>query len=252
MTLYELLSMKSPFEHVPHVKRNHEIRDKQRPLLKAKETRSLVLLQDLMVMCWAHEPEERPSMSQVKEWVSSPLFERLKTEIALKEVKSISCACICRITPENEEEFTAALPAENPGANIGHNPDDDDVLFYDDEDDDDQPAIMTDLMVRDYGDPGPAPLQFGSRADILPSVSEDNTHVEHGENGQVVPEDGQEDSLYQFLPGGKETQIAADGDALQLQIEPYTQIWLCGRDQRKGLLQIFTYYDGQPGSYVSW
>ena len=243
--------MKSPFDHIPHVKRNHEVRDKQRPLLKAKETRSLVLLQDLMVMCWDHEPEERPRMSQVKRWVSSPEFERLKAEIALKDVKSISCACMCRITPEDEEESIAASPAEDLGTNIRHNPEDDDVLFYS-SDEDDQSAIMSGLMLRDYSDdPGLSQLNFGPQADILPSVSEDNTNVEHGENGQVVADDGQEDSVYQFLPCGKGMRVAADDDTLHHQIEPYTQIWLCGRDQRKGLLLIFTYYDGQPGSYVS-
>ena len=31
-----------------------------------------------------------------------------------------------------------------------------------------------------------------------------------------------------------------------------TQIWLCGRDKRKGLVAIFTYEDNKPGYSVSY
>ena len=40
-------------------------------------------------------------------------------------------------------------------------------------------------------------------------------------------------------------------DAQNQLLDPYTQIWLCGRDKCKGLVQIFTYHDGRTGSYVS-
>ena len=66
MTMYELLSFRSPFDNVQQVKRNYEIREKQRPALQARETRSLVLFQDLMSLCWHQEPEERPTMTQVQ------------------------------------------------------------------------------------------------------------------------------------------------------------------------------------------
>ncbi len=103
MVLYELLSQRSPFDNVqPQVKRNHEVRDGQRPTLQTRETRSLVLLQELMALCWHQDPDLRPRMGQVAEWIQAPKFERLRSEISLSEVKSISCACVCRILPEYE------------------------------------------------------------------------------------------------------------------------------------------------------
>ena len=32
-----------------------------------------------------------------------PEFELLRSEISLESVKTISCACVCRVTPEQEE-----------------------------------------------------------------------------------------------------------------------------------------------------
>lgn len=238
MTMYELLSQKSPFEHIlPLAKRNREIRDKQRPFLRAKETRSLVLLQDLMVMCWDHEPDERPRMKQVKTWVSAPEFERLRAEISLKEVKSISCSCVCRILPENEEEFPNQVNGQPP----------EDEVFYDMEES--FSPLMGDL--NDFGSnfDGPGLSSIGERA-ILPSVSEDSTHIEYGDGGE---EDRGGEGRYQFIHIDNQQPVVeterAEGSHQIL--EPYTQVWLCGRDQRKGLLQIFTWYDGQAGSYVS-
>ena len=47
-----------------------------------------------------------------KEWGMgmgrTPEFERLRAEVDLQDVKSISCACVCRVLPENEEEYIAA------------------------------------------------------------------------------------------------------------------------------------------------
>ena len=239
MTLYELLSLKSPFDLIkPHVKRNHEVKEKKRPILKAKETRSLVLLQDIMTMCWDHEPDARPRMEQVKEWASLAEFERLRAQISLRDVNSISCACVCRVTPDNEDE------PRNGG--IGMIPEEDEV---DDEDYCGSP-LMDELMINGPFDPDTRNLSFEMRRDILPSVSDDNSHVEH----QDAEETDGEENVYQFqLKPAQRSSIVADGggDLHQQILEPYTQIWLCGRDQRKGLLQIFTYYDGQPGSYVS-
>ncbi len=248
--MYELLGLRSPFDHInPPIKRNHEVKDKNCPLLKPKETRSLVLLQDLMTFCWKHEPEDRPSMSQAKEWASAPEFERLRAEIALTEVKSISCACICRITPENEEKSAECTRLNGP---IPENSE----VFYDASD-------YSFTLMGDVCFDNASRQSFCVDNDILPSVAEDNTHVQQ-QNGQDAVENGPE-SIYQFLPfrgaqdvlveeKEEESQDDIDGGGEEMQqqllLEPYTQIWLCGRDQRKGLLQIFTYYDGQAGSYV--
>ena len=200
MTLYELLALNAPFgDIIPPFKRNTEIRDKHRPLLKARQTRSLVLLQELMRLCWDHDPDERPRMSQIKEWVSAEEFERLRAEVTLTDVHSISCACVCRITPENEEEFV------NKEGHFSWTP------------------------IRE------------EKIDYLPSVLEDSGHVEN-----TAEDVCREDNFYQFVPSGRVSY--SPGFILD---HAYTQVWMCGRDKKKGLLHIFTYYDGQPGFHVS-
>ena len=199
MTIYELLSLSPPFSDVyPPFKRNIEIRDHHRPLLKGRQTRSLVLLQELMRLCWEHDPDHRPRMSQIKEWVAAEEFERLRADVALSDVHSISCAYICRITPENEEEFMSEI--------------------WEDE-------------------------ESGDRVVYLPSVLEDSGNVENTVNTQ---EYCREESVYQFVPSGRRSN--SPGFVLD---HAYSQIWMCGRDMKKGLLHIFTYYDGQPGFHVS-
>lgn len=102
MVLYELLSQRPPFDNVPFERRNRMVRDEQRPPLEDKAARTPTQLQVLMEMCWNKDPENRPRMSQVVEWIRAPEFERLRAEIALREVKSISCACVCRVLPESD------------------------------------------------------------------------------------------------------------------------------------------------------
>ena len=204
MTIYELLSLSPPFTNVfPAFKRNTEIRDGHRPVLKGRQTRSLVLLQELMQLCWEHDPDQRPNMSQIRDWVASEEFERLRADIALSDVHSISCACVCRITPENEEEFM--------------------------NDDDRQCLYMEEEETINY----------------LPSVLEDSGHVENTVSEQEYCKE--ESTIYQFIPpSGK----LSNSPNFVLE-NAYTQVWMCGRDRKKGLLHIFTYFDGQPGVNVS-
>lgn len=157
-----------------------------------------------MRLCWNHDPDDRPKMSQIKEWVAAEEFQRLRAEVALRDVKSISCARVCRITPENEEEFTLSQQ-------ISQEP----WLFEEEEE-----------------------IKF------LPSVLEDSGHVENTESGEGI---STEETVYQFVPSGRHSS-SQPGFVLN---HPYTQIWMCGRDQKKGLLHIFTYYDGQAGFHVS-
>ena len=257
MTLYELLSFRSPFDNIPQVKRNFEIREKQRPALQARETRSLVLFQDLMAMSWNQEPEERPDMSQVREWVDSPEFERLRAEVDLQDVKSISCACVCRILPENEEEYIAANRPDR--SNITS-------IFAIPEDDVDGEGFFCDSYSGNGFDHDPlTSLKIPSGGEtflppkrhMLVSPSKDNLCIETDKGEKIQDES---DSIYQFISprgvSGEQGDVVEDdgggGDIqLQYQFDPYTQIWLCGRDQRKGLLQIFTYNDNHVGQYVS-
>ena len=101
MTLYEMLSFHSPFHFEKCVpKRNQYVCDKKRPELCEKEKRSPILFQDLMAMCWSHEPKERPTMDHVKELLEKKYeFERLRAVVDLGNAPHISCACVCRIVP---------------------------------------------------------------------------------------------------------------------------------------------------------
>ena len=226
MTLYELLSQKVPFHDIdPAIKRNHEVIDKQRPLLKAKETRSLVLLQKLMQMCWSHSAEERPRMEQVCEWASSDEFERLRAEINLKDVASISCACVVRITPDNEKQSNTEIEKH--------------FIHLKPVDDSCHSSDTTEHAGSCDAVSGPVTGQSGS---FLASASEDSHHIEQQQSNSSTKGE------LLFQPSTTPSDAGAGGDKVKEQFQPYTQIWLCSRG--KGLLQIFTYFDGHPGVYV--
>ena len=217
MTLYELLSQKFPFNKiVPAIKRNREVINKHRPLLEAKETRSLVLFQRLMKMCWRHSAEERPRMEQVHKWASSDEFERLRAEINLKDVAAISCVCITRIAPDNKKGLTSEIEKSLPITKSCHSSHTTDHVGYND-----------------------ATEMFAGRVQF--SASEDSCPVE--EQSCSLNTAG-----LRFQPLRASPDPEAGGDEAKQRLQSYTQIWLCSRG--KGLLQIFTYYDGQPGAYV--
>ena len=50
-------------------------------------------------MCWEHEPNNRPSMSQVLQWAESIEFDNLRVDSNLAQVTVISTACVSRIDP---------------------------------------------------------------------------------------------------------------------------------------------------------
>lgn len=282
MVLYELLSQRGPFDNVqPPIKRNYEVRDGQRPALQAKETRSLIQLQDLMKLCWEKEAENRPKMNQVVEWIRAPEFERLRAEVTLREVKSISCTCVCRILPEYELQASEDYPtSQRTGAGLLYGVNDG-LADFDESENDDFGTENARALPDDGG-------MNGNVADasidlivpnMLPSISMDSICIENLE-GNRISNDGED--VYQFLPtktrkgsvhgragsvnrgergsfdrsgssgpGGEWTRMKGTGGMEGKKFDPYTQIWMCGRDQRKGLLQIFTYNDGLPGNYVS-
>ena len=43
-------------------------------------------------------------MSQVQELIDAPEFERLRTEIDLKDNATVSCTCVCRVDNFSDEE----------------------------------------------------------------------------------------------------------------------------------------------------
>ena len=84
-------------------------------------------------------------------------------------------------------------------------------------------------------------LVTGQLGSFLASASEDGHHIEQQKS------DSSTKGEYRFQPSTS-ADPEAGGDAAKQQFQPYTQIWACSRG--KGLLQIFTYFDGHPGVYV--
>lgn len=279
MVLFELLSQRSPFANIqPPLKRNSEVRDGKRPNLDVKETRSPILLQELMAVCWEHDPLNRPRMEQVVEWILAPEFERLRAEVSLKDIKSISCACVCRIRPEYE----ASLTREKADSFR-----EDTEPIYNGFVDFDEPRSLDgignmDSLVAKYS--GSEDDAASSGIDLivqnmLASGSLESVCIENSEGEKISNSD---EDVYQFLPSRvastrrgthrdtnqrkrrtaafrrrKMRSDSSEKEALDANnnpatnFDPYTQIWMCGRDQRKGLLQIFTFNDGHSGYYVS-
>ncbi len=269
MVLFELLTQRTPFEKIqPPVKRNHEVRDGRRPILEVKETRSILLLQELMFICWNQDPDMRPKMDQVVQWIQSPEFERLRVEISLDEVKSISCACVCRIQPEYEKpesEDTSSFHEDTQPVYNG-------MVDFDKLSNESLGGIGNlDSLVEEYGGDGGIDLIVPN---MLPACSMESICIEDSKGNRITAEDK---DVYQFLPSHRSgsraamyrdthqrrnrssgrhgkfrrKQVEEPDDLAATLVDPYTQIWMCGRDQRKGLLQIFTFNDDHSGFYVS-
>ena len=95
-----MLSFRSPLSDVTnHFRRNNLICQKKRPTLDKREEQSPVFFQELMKLCWSHDPVSRPDMHQIKTWIDEAEFEKLRAAVYLK-LHSITCACICRLNSE--------------------------------------------------------------------------------------------------------------------------------------------------------
>ncbi len=253
MVVYELLSQRFPFDDQPFLNRNQKVKDGERPTLQASETRTLIQLQDLMRICWDEKPENRPRMEQVVQWIQTAEFERLRVEIALKEVKSITCACVCRILPEHKSGNSGGGDSHGrKGLGFVYGPDG---------------RIYSENTLGDIGNLDSLIQQYST---LVPNnmLSLDSFCIESMEGKKY----SYGEDVYQFTPsklkeGNGEANVKAGvvvgttdvglekerGTTKEVGLfHPYTQIWMCGRDKRKGLLQIFTYTDGYPGQYVSY
>ena len=197
MVLYELMSQLFPFKD--SVFPNQLVCDGKRPELKSRATRTPIQLQEVMELCWQHDPDDRPTMSEIVEWMLTPAFDQLRVKVTLQGVQSISCACMCRLLPEYEENA-------KPCSEI--------------------------------------------------STTSDSDSIETKEGTNVFDDGEHTFKTSQAKTGGsaKKTDsrsVRESGKSKRRVLEPCTQIWMCGRDKRKGLFELFTYIDGDPLRYVS-
>ena len=234
MVIYELLSLQAPFASVDVQKRNTLVKEEKRPLLPVKGLWSPLMAQDIMTMCWSHDPDKRPTMKKVTEWVATEEFGRLRAEMSIDRVESVSCACVCRIVvgdDRNEDEEVAFANG------IGHQVESSisSVLKFD---------VGGHCRLRDMD----SCTEYTRLQDGSPSLNSTGNILSpiQREHGRLVA-DGSEERLE--VIDHKE----ADRSDYQRQFssEAYTQVWVCDRKEKGGLLEIFSYCDTQPSYLVS-
>ncbi|KAG8224987.1 hypothetical protein J437_LFUL005998 [Ladona fulva] len=92
MFIYELLTLHQPFEGHESVKEC--ILEGGRPPLTIRETQQPSYIIDLMVLCWAQQPKDRPSASQLVSIASAPEFTHLYDVLPLEAAGGpVLCAC---------------------------------------------------------------------------------------------------------------------------------------------------------------
>jgi serine/threonine protein kinase len=117
MFLYELISLRAPFEGHEAVK--EYILEGGRPLLTKRETQFPAYCLDLMVLCWDQKPKLRPSASQIVSIASAPEFTHLLDVISLSHTGNVlaGTAVSCSVAGERDEETTQSyelwLPCSN-------------------------------------------------------------------------------------------------------------------------------------------
>ena len=227
MVLFELMGLRYPYEGYEFP--NQAVIDNKRPHLLNQETQALIRLQDLMKVCWDQEPDNRPRMEQVVEWIKAPEFESLRAEVTFGGLTSTTCSCVCRVLPEH---ITAAADSG------GHNSSRVGVIYNQDG------TILTDNSLGDIG-------TFDS---LIEELGGNSTFVDQvmSMKGSNSMEENKVDQIDVSATGVQlEKEGASNSQKITRIVNPETQIWMCGRYKETKLLQISTYIDGNPGCIVS-
>ena len=235
MVIYELLSLQGPFANVEVHKRNNLVKENKRPPLQGRCLWSPVMAQSIMRMCWSHDPDDRPTMKEVTRWVQREEFTRLRAEIFLDKVESVSCACVSRITLEDEQE-EVCVTSNGYASGIGHIPVENSITSAVFEEFGNS-TIMSDMdPCTQYSQLQYAPLSFNDTVgrSILPPIQ--NRIVSDGSVSDSVDSEKKHKERSHYVK--------------HLSKQTYSQVWVCDRKE-KGLLEIFTYCDSQAGYYVS-
>ena len=170
----------------------------------------------MMQMCWEHEPNNRPSMSQVLQWVELIEFDSLRVDSNLSGVTAISTACVSRIDPAFDDYFE-------------YNSDDSSYELLPTQ------SIMQDSLT----------------SSVISNIN--SVKVDDVEASIIQPRPGQDGmgEVCHRVGSVSEVRLLAQ-DSSHVSVSACTQTWLCGRDKRKGLVAIFTYEDNKPGYSVSY
>ncbi|XP_063218267.1 leucine-rich repeat serine/threonine-protein kinase 1 isoform X2 [Bacillus rossius redtenbacheri] len=92
MFIYELLTLHQPFEGHESVKEC--ILEGGRPPLTYRETLYPTYMLDLMVMCWAQSPRDRPSASQIVSVATAPEFTHLGDVVSLSHLAPVVATAV--------------------------------------------------------------------------------------------------------------------------------------------------------------
>lgn len=116
MFLYELISLRQPFEGHEAVKEC--ILDGNRPVLTQRETQFPTYCLDLMVLAWDQNPKVRPTASQIVSIGSAPEFTHLLDVISLSHPGAVLQGLSYPISGEEQSEdkafgFELWLPCSN-------------------------------------------------------------------------------------------------------------------------------------------
>ena len=96
MFLYQLLARRHPFHNMPPSKIEAAIEEGQRPQLEdisVAET-GLYYISHVMKLCWAGNPQERPTSQQIVEWMSASPLQLIMSVIPVNSKYSIRNGCI--------------------------------------------------------------------------------------------------------------------------------------------------------------
>jgi len=171
-----------------------------------------------MQLCWEHEPNDRPNMSQILQWAESIEFDSLRVSSNLVEVTAISTACVGRIEPSFEESYFSCSDRSDTAFEL----------------------LASQLIDRD-----------SLSASIMSSTFFASESIEGLAIQLRTGRDGMGEK-YQRVGAIDETHsLSQDSSIHSSDKSGCTYIWLCGRDKRKGLVTIFTYEDNKPGYSVS-
>ena len=104
MFLYQLLARRHPFHNMQPFKIEAAIEEGQRPQLKdvsVAET-GLYYLSRVMKLCWAGNPQERPTSQQIIEWLSASALQLIISVVPVSSKYSIRNGCIVTPVMSNE------------------------------------------------------------------------------------------------------------------------------------------------------
>ncbi|XP_055684527.1 leucine-rich repeat serine/threonine-protein kinase 1 isoform X1 [Lutzomyia longipalpis] len=114
MFLYELLSLRQPFEGHEAVKEC--ILEGGRPVLTQRETQFPCYCLDLMVLCWDQQPKNRPSASQIVSIASAPEFTHLLDVVSLSHTGGVLAGVGYPVVASPEDDtlsYELWLPCSN-------------------------------------------------------------------------------------------------------------------------------------------